>query len=132
MLNLVRACAAVLLGASISTVACAQPPAENDAEIARLTAASGCDLCHSLEPRASAANEVLPIGPAWKDLARKYRGQKDAVDRLTMIVLRGSGTAPGDRHWSGKAAGAAMLPNAVEISKPDAERVVRWILSLQR
>lgn len=132
MLNPVHACPAVLLGALIATGACAQSSTEKDSEIRKLTAASGCDLCHAVEPRVSAANEVLPIGPAWKDIARKYRGQKDAVGRLTAIVLQGSGTGPGDRHWSTKAAGVAMLPNAVEISKPDAERVVRWILSMQK
>ncbi|HUL48606.1 MAG TPA: c-type cytochrome [Gemmatimonadales bacterium] len=124
-------CLALVMGMAFTASAFAQSPGGADGEIRKLTAASGCDLCHTLEPRKSPANEVLPIGPSWKDIARKYRGQKDAVDRLTNIVLQGSGSGPRDRHWSREASGVAMPPNTVEISRADAERVVRWILSLQ-
>jgi len=127
-----RKCLALVMGMAFTACASAQSPGETDREIGKLIAASGCDLCHKLEPRKSAANEVLPIGPAWKEIARKYAGQKDAVDRLTGIVLQGSGSGPRDRHWSRQASGVAMPPNTVEISKADAERVVRWILSLQK
>ena len=121
----------LVMGMAFAACASAQSPGETDREIGKLTAASGCDLCHKLEPRKSAANEVLPTGPAWKDIARKYRGQKDAVDRLTNIVLQGSGGGPRDRHFGREASGVAMPPNTVEISRADAERIVRWILSLQ-
>jgi cytochrome c len=103
---------------------------QQDIEMKKLSAESGCNLCHSPEHRKYGSNELLPIGPAWEDVARKYRGQKGAVDRLVRIVLQGSGSQ--DRHWSGRASGVTMLPNAVEISKPDAEKLVRWILSLDK
>jgi len=103
---------------------------QRDIEMNKLSAESGCNLCHSLEHRKYGSNELLPIGPAWEDIARKYRGQKDAVDRLVRIVVQGTGSQ--DRHWSGKASGVTMPPNAVEISKPDAEKLVRWILSLDK
>ena len=125
-------CLALVMGMAIAACASAQSPGEADGEIRKLTATHGCDLCHKLEPRRSPANEVMPIGPAWRDIARKYEGQKDAVDRLTAIVLQGSGSGPRDRHWSREASGGAMPPNTAEISKADAERVVRWILSLQK
>lgn len=92
----------------------------------------GCSLCHRIEPRKPGAQEVLPIGPAWKSVAKKYKGRADAVDSLTRIVLQGTGANPSDRHWKGKAAGTVMLPNAVEINEVDAGKLVRWILSLDK
>jgi cytochrome c len=92
----------------------------------------GCSLCHSIEPRKPGAQEVLPVGPAWKSVAQKYKGRADAVDSLTRIVLQGTGPNSADRHWKGNAAGAAMLPNAVEINEAEAGKLVRWILSLDK
>jgi len=103
---------------------------QQDIEMKKLSAASGCNLCHALEHRKYGKDELLPIAPAWEDVAKKYKGQKYAVERLVRIVLQGSGSS--DRHWSGKARGVAMLPNAVEISEPNAEKLVRWILSLDK
>ncbi len=73
--------------------------------------------CHNVDDRSHLAYE-------------KYKGQRDAAERLTAIVLHGSGLGPGDRHWQRKASGVAMLPNAVEINEADARKLVRWILSL--
>ena len=105
---------------------------QGDNEMNGLAKASGCYICHSVEPGRPRAQEVLPYGPAWKDIANKYKGQTDAVDRLTRIVLQGTGSGPGVGHWKGKAAGVVMLPNAVEINEADAKRLVSWILSLHK
>ena len=110
----------------------AQTAADAAARAERLAYESGCTLCHSPLPRASAENELLPIGPAWQQIARRYQGREDAVPRLVATVLQGSGTGGGDRHWAHQSSGEAMLPNSVEISAEDAERVVRWILSRPR
>ncbi|HUL42280.1 MAG TPA: cytochrome C552 [Burkholderiales bacterium] len=106
--------------------------AQRDIEMEKLAEESGCNLCHSLQHRNYGWSEVLPIGPSWEDVARKYKGQKGTVDRLVAIVRQGSGTDSSAQHWKGKASGVAMPPNAVEISKPDAEKLVRWILSLDK
>jgi cytochrome c len=103
---------------------------QEDKEMNDLAKASGCYLCHSVESRKPRAQEVLPFGPAWKDVGKKHKGEADAVDRLTRIVLQGTGPNLSDRHWKGKAEGVAMLPNAVEINEADARKLVRWILSL--
>ena len=105
---------------------------QGDNEMNGLAKASGCYICHSVESRKPSAQEVLPFGPAWKDIANKHKGQADAVDRLTRIVLQGTGSGPGVGHWKGKAAGVDMLPNAVEINEADAKRLVSWILSLHK
>jgi len=117
---------AVALAYAQSAFAAEQP----EKTMQQLAADHGCHLCHSRQPPKPGSAEMLPIGPAWKDIAKKYKGQRDAAERLTAIVLHGSGLGPGDRHWQRKASGVAMLPNAVEINEADARKLVRWILSL--
>ena len=105
---------------------------QEDMEMNDLAKASGCYLCHRIEPRIPGGQETLPLGPAWKSVARKYKSRADAVERLTGIVLQGTGTYPGDRHWQGKAKEAQMPSNAVEIGEADAMNLVRWILTLDK
>jgi cytochrome c len=35
--------------------------------------------CHHLEPGAKGPDGLPPIGPAWKEVATKYKGQKGAI-----------------------------------------------------
>ena len=114
----------------VASLRLASASPQDDKAMNDLAKASGCYLCHKLEPRKPGAQEVLPYGPAWKDIANKYKGQPDAADRLTRNVLQGSGATGAERHWSGKAEGASMVPNRVEISEADTRRLVLWILSL--
>ena len=68
------------------------------------------------------------FGPAWKDVAKKYKGDKTAQAKLTKEVM--AGTNLYDSHWKGKVSGVAMPPNAVAIKEADAKKLVTWILSL--
>ena len=104
----------------------AQP---SSAEMDERAAASGCYLCHQAEPVKRKPDDSRPIAPSWKDIALKYRGQKNAEDRLTEIVLAGSGNYGKDRHWKGKVGEAGMLPNVKEIDEERARQLVHWILS---
>ena len=89
---------------------------------------SGCLTCHSIKSVASSDQSTKPVGPAWQDVAIKYKGQKDAVHVLTSTLMGGSN--PYVSHWKGKISGLAMPPNAVAISRRDARQLVKWILSL--
>jgi len=89
---------------------------------------SGCLTCHSIKSVAPSDQNTKPVGPAWQDVAIKYKGQKDAVHVLTSTVMGGSN--PYASHWKGKVSGLAMPPNAVAISRRDARQLVKWILSL--
>lgn len=100
-----------------------------DQAMRKLASASSCTFCHSEEPRKAGTDELLPIGPSWKEIARGYRGQPNAEDRLTNVVISGSGPGPKDRHWANRASGVTMSPNRVEISQEDARNLVRWILT---
>ena len=89
---------------------------------------AGCMTCHQVEPGGKGPDGLAPIGPAWKDVSAKYKGQKDAADKLTKTVMAGSN--PYESHWKGKVSGLAMPPNAVAIKEADARQLVKWILTL--
>jgi cytochrome c len=101
-------------------------------EMLNLANDKSCSLCHSLESRKASADQLLPFAPAWKDIGRKYRGQRAAEDKLTRVVLGGTGASPDGRHWQNKVRDPFMLPNASEINEADARRLVRWMLSLDQ
>ncbi|MBI5891550.1 MAG: c-type cytochrome [Nitrosomonadales bacterium] len=75
---------------------------------------SGCFTCHSIEKKL--------VGPAWNEIAAKYRGQNDAEARLIVKVAKGGsgvwGTVP-------------MPPNAPRIKENDIKTLVHYILSLK-
>ncbi len=75
---------------------------------------SGCFTCHTI-------NKKL-VGPAWNDIAAKYRGQKDAEAKLIYKVAKG-----GKGVW-GK---LPMPPNSPKINDSDIKTLVRFILSLE-
>ena len=95
----------------------------------KLANRSGCLACHPIEPGAKGPDGMAPIGPAWRDVAAKYKGQKGADAKLTQTVMAGSN--PYESHWKGKVSGLAMPPNAVVIKEADARALVKWILALE-
>lgn len=103
---------------------------KQDEAMRKLAAASGCVACHSVEPGKPGPDGLNPVGPAWRDVAKKYRGDRKAVETLTHVVMTGSN--PYDSHWKGKVSGLAMPPNAVAIKEKDARKLVRWILALEK
>jgi cytochrome c len=114
-----------LLSSSLSAAG-AQPSSK---EMDELASDKGCYLCHLAELGRPGPNQLLPPAPSWKDIAIKYRGQKDAEDRLTEIVISGSGRGGKERHWQGKVRDAGMLPNIKELDEEQAKQLVHWILS---
>jgi len=61
------------------------------------------------------------VGPAYKDVAAKYAGQKDAEDKLTQKVLKG-----GSGVW-----GAVPMPANTQVTEAEARTLVKWILTLK-
>lgn len=82
---------------------------------ARSTSASEqtCRACHSID--------TTKVGPPFRAIAERYRGDADAVAKLKKSMLEGSAG-----KWN---TGAQMPPNA--ISAADAERFAHWILGLK-
>ena len=117
----------------LAALALAAAPAaradSKDDSMLKLASASGCMTCHHIEPGAKGPDGLPPVGPAWRDVSAKYKGQKDAATQLTHTVMAGSN--PYESHWKGKVSGLAMPPNKVAITEGEAKQLVKWILSLE-
>lgn len=94
----------------------------------KLAKASGCMACHHTEPGGQGPDGGAAIGPSWREVAARYKGQAGAQDKLTQTVFAGSN--PYQRHWQGQVSGLAMPPNAVAVKPADARKLVRWILAM--
>ena len=117
----------LLASALLATTAWAGPA--DDTAALQLATNAGCMTCHHIEPGAKGPGGLAPIGPAWRDVAAKYKSVKGAQQQLTATVMAGS--SPYESHWKGKVSGLSMPPNKVAISEADAAKLVSWILSLE-
>jgi len=79
----------------------------------KLLQASGCTACHSVDKKL--------IGPGFKDVAAKYRGNKGAEADLIKKVKAGTKGVWGD---------IPMTPNA-HVKDEDIKTLVQWILELK-
>ncbi len=94
----------------MAAMAAISAPALADEALAK---SKNCMACH-------AADKKL-VGPAYKEVAKKYAGDAKAVDMLaTKIVKGGSGV------W-----GAIPMPANTQVSEADAKKLAAWILSLK-
>ena len=129
--NCCRAGLTLLLVVALPNARLALADDQQDRAMRKLSSVSGCSFCHKEESSKPGVDELLPVAPSWKDIARRYRGQPSAEDRLTKVVITGSGQGPNDRHWAYKVRDTSMPSNFVEIGRDDARNLVRWILSLK-
>ena len=118
----------IALSATLLAATAWAGPAEDQAAL-KLATGAGCMTCHNIEPGAKGPNGMAPIGPAWRDVAAKYKSIKGAQQQLTATVLAGS--SPYESHWKDKVSGLSMPPNKVAISETDAAKLVSWILALE-
>lgn len=105
-LNLTAA-AALTLGAS-QVMAADMPP---------LAAASGCTACHAIDKKV--------VGPAWQDVAKKYKGNAGAKDALVAKVKAG-----GKGNWTEVTGGVPMPPYSPRVSDADIATLVDFVLGL--
>jgi cytochrome c len=76
-----------------------------------LATAKNCMACH-------AADKKL-VGPAYKEVAIKYAGQKDAVDRLASKIMKG-----GAGVW-----GPVPMPANAQVNEAEAKKLAAWVLT---
>jgi cytochrome c len=76
-----------------------------------LATKSKCMTCHDVAKK--------KMGPAFKDVSAKYKGQKDAEAMLTDSMLKGA---------KGKWGKIPMPPQ--KIAPADAQKLSKWVLSL--
>ena len=103
MKRLIAACA---MGAALTLAGAAQA---NE----KLAQSSGCMTCHGVDKKV--------IGPGFKEIATKYRGNKGAEADLIKKVKAGGKGVWGD---------IPMPPNA-HVKDEDIKTMVQWILALK-
>lgn len=101
----------LISSALVGNVAAAAPKNEKAAML-ELADQSRCLTCHDVDEKVR--------GPAWRDVARRYRDKPEEEERLVQKVYNGGGGAWGDDTMSSnKRAGVENI-----------RTLVRWILSL--
>lgn len=77
-----------------------------------LATAKNCMTCHMVDKKV--------LGPAFKEVAAKYKGDKAAADRLATKIMKG-----GSGVW-----GTAYMPANAQVTEADAKKLASWVLSL--
>lgn len=77
---------------------------------------SGCLKCHSVDKTV--------VGPAFKDIAARYKDEPRARAALIETVKKG-----GKGHWGEISKGVPMPPHQGRLSAADIARLVDWVLS---
>ena len=101
------------LGAGMVFAGSAFGQAKVDAKAAEaLMTKSGCVACHAIDKKV--------IGPAYKDVAAKYKNDKEAATKLAAKVKAG-----GQGVW-----GPIPMPPNAQVPEADIKTLVAWILTL--
>ena len=74
----------------------------------------GCAACHAVDKKI--------VGPAYQDVAAKYKGDKDAAAKLVQKVKTG-----GSGVW-----GSVPMPPNAQVSDADIKALVSWIVTLKK
>lgn len=96
------------LFALLATVFMAAPALADQA----LAQKKNCMACHALDKKV--------VGPAYKDVAKKYAGQNVEAKLVAKIKQGGSGV------W-----GAIPMPANPQVSDAEAKQLAAWVLSLK-
>lgn len=109
--NVLRAHILLSVLVLLSRGALAAPPAVDPAML-ELADRSRCLTCHDLDETVR--------GPAWRDVARRYRGKPEVEDALVSKVHEGGGGAWGNDYMSANK----------RVGLENIRVLVRWILAL--
>ena len=78
-----------------------------------LAQAKNCMSCHAVE------NKL--VGPSYKDVATKYKGDKSAVDKMATKIIKG-----GAGVW-----GPVPMPANAQVNEAEAKKLAAWVLGLK-
>lgn len=93
---------------ALAALAALSAPAMADQALAT---AKNCMACHATDKKL--------VGPSYRDVAAKYAGQKDAVNRLAAKIVKG-----GSGVW-----GPVPMPANAQVSDAEAKKLAAWVLS---
>ena len=88
----------------------ASAPAWADQALAQ---SKNCLACHSVDKKV--------VGPAFKDIAKKFGSQAGAADMLAQKIMKGSSGV-----W-----GPVPMPANTQVSEAEAKTLANWVLSLK-
>lgn len=74
----------------------------------------GCTNCHKIDKKM--------VGPAWQDVADKYKGDAEATAKLSTKILKG-----GKGVW-----GSIPMPATAKISDEEVSELVTFVLGLAK
>jgi len=97
------------LGMVVAAGVLAAPVAQADEALLKK---HNCVACHQIDKKV--------VGPAYKDVAKKYKGQKDIAVKLAEKVKKG-----GQGVW-----GPVPMPPNAQVPDADIKKMVDYILSL--
>ncbi|KQX87857.1 c-type cytochrome [Variovorax sp. Root473] len=76
-----------------------------------LATSKNCMSCHAVERKV--------LGPSFKDIAAKYKDDKNAANALATKIIKG-----GSGVW-----GPVPMPANNQVSEADAKKLAAWVLS---
>ena len=94
---------------------------------------SGCLACHAVDKKV--------VGPAWQDVANKYKGAAEMTATLTdgtvekgtpRDVLIKKVHKGGKGNWNDVTGGVPMPPYSPRVADADIEKLVDFVLSLAK
>jgi cytochrome c len=88
-------------------------PALSEADALALAKKNGCLACHAIDKKV--------FGPAWRDVANKYRGDAGAEARLAEKIAKG-----GSGVW-----GNTPMPAHPKVTETERQALARFVLSLK-
>jgi cytochrome c len=98
-----------VLAAALAAGLLAAPVAQADLAMAKKY---NCTACHAVDKKV--------VGPAYQDVAKKYKGQAGAEAKLIEKVKKG-----GSGVW-----GPVPMPPNTAVPDGDIKKLVEWILSM--
>lgn len=81
-----------------------------------LASRAGCLQCHSVDRKV--------VGPAFRDVATRYRNDARAREKLREKVKKG-----GKGNWIEVTGGVPMPPHSALLSDAEVRQLVDWVLS---
>ena len=78
-----------------------------------LATSKNCMACHAIDKKL--------VGPAYKDVAAKYAGDKTAADKLATKIQKG-----GAGVW-----GPVPMPANTQVNDAEAKKLAAWVLTIK-
>jgi len=104
----------LILAGALGALCCT--PVSADETLAK---SRNCLFCHAVD------NKL--VGPAFKDIAARYSGQRGAQARLAQRILSG-----GKGVWVKELGSEIPMPPSTLVKQDEAARLSKWILALKK